>query len=505
MSDPRPSAHRLFAILDWFIQPRKAHELPPDDVARARFLVGLLGLATLTAVFFAVHLLLVGGPWSNVVVCAVSALGYGAMLVWLRRSDDLRVVAATFAVVMSFAVAGSAFMGAGYRIAGSPWAIAAPMVITYLAGLRYGVFSAVSLAAAGLAMFFLESAGAWSPNPLAVQYLNAPSTTLPLWLISLAGLLLVSGLFEAAQRRSRHRLELSVRQLSSTQRQLIEASRAAGMAEVATTVLHNVGNVLTSVNVSAGLVSETVQGSKVASLARACELLREHRAGLGDFFRSDKGELLFSYLMRLPEVLADEQAMVSRELATLCKNIDHIKAIVATQQAHAVARGGVLERLSFAELVDEALGFGMTSPQHGIELERDYQEIPEVTVDRHRIFQIVVNLVSNAQHALTAADAAARRIALRLRRSGDRLQLAVADTGCGIAPENLSRIFNQGFTTRKNGHGFGLHASALAAAELGGSLRCHSDGPGRGATFTLDLPVLFHGAAADTQPHSDVA
>jgi two-component system NtrC family sensor kinase len=59
----------------------------------------------------------------------------------------------------------------------------------------------------------------------------------------------------------------------------------------------------------------------------------------------------------------------------------------------------------------------------------------------------------------------------------------------GIAPENLTRIFSHGFTTRTDGHGFGLHSAALAAQQMGGRLTAQSDGPGRGATFTLELPV----------------
>ena len=58
-----------------------------------------------------------------------------------------------------------------------------------------------------------------------------------------------------------------------------------------------------------------------------------------------------------------------------------------------------------------------------------------------------------------------------------------------IPAASLGRIFTLGFTTRKDGHGFGLHSAALAAAEMGGSLVAESDGLGQGATFTLELPM----------------
>ena len=104
---------------------------------------------------------------------------------------------------------------------------------------------------------------------------------------------------------------------------------------------------------------------------------------------------------------------------------------------------------------------------------------------------ILVNLVSNARQALDTTASGERRLHISLARAAnDRVHITLRDNGVGIAPELLTRIFQYGFTTRREGHGFGLHSSALAAQELGGSLRVHSEGPGQGATFTLDLPYL---------------
>ena len=69
------------------------------------------------------------------------------------------------------------------------------------------------------------------------------------------------------------------------------------------------------------------------------------------------------------------------------------------------------------------------------------------------------------------------------------MKISYIDNGIGIPADNLTRIFGHGFTTRKEGHGFGLHSGALAAKELGGALTVESDGPGKGATFTLEFPI----------------
>jgi C4-dicarboxylate-specific signal transduction histidine kinase len=125
-----------------------------------------------------------------------------------------------------------------------------------------------------------------------------------------------------------------------------------------------------------------------------------------------------------------------------------------------------------------------------VQVVREYTAAPSVPVDKHKVLQVLVNLVRNAKFALNDSGRKDKRLTVRVETDGDGfVKLSVIDNGVGIPPEHLTRIFEHGFTTRKNGHGFGLHSGALAAKDLGGSLHVHSDGPGRGATFTLTLPL----------------
>ena len=113
-----------------------------------------------------------------------------------------------------------------------------------------------------------------------------------------------------------------------------------------------------------------------------------------------------------------------------------------------------------------------------------------MAVDKHSVLQILLNLLRNAEEAIDDAGKPEKLIRVRIRRYGDdRVRIEVSDTGVGLAPENLTRIFAHGFTTKPHGHGFGLHSGALAAKQLGGALWAESDGPGLGATFTLELPT----------------
>jgi signal transduction histidine kinase len=288
--------------------------------------------------------------------------------------------------------------------------------------------------------------------------------------------------------------------LGEMHRTLVDISRQAGMAEIATGVLHNVGNTLNSVNVSTGLVIELLRKSRLAGLHKTADLLREHTLDLGTFLTTDpQGQKLPAYLIALAGQLQQEHDTLLQEMRSLSTSVEHINAIVSMQQKHARASGAV-ESLHVPQLIDEALRLHAISLERmGILIERDYTDMPPIVVDRHKLLQILVNLLSNAQQAVVESGKKDKRMSIRVRMAdgGARIRLEVSDNGVGIAPENLSRMFTQGFTTKKNGHGFGLHISALAATEMKGRLTCASPGLQQGTTFTLELPTV-----ADLQVNS---
>jgi signal transduction histidine kinase len=277
--------------------------------------------------------------------------------------------------------------------------------------------------------------------------------------------------------------------LEHVHRQLLETSRKAGMAEVASSVLHNVGNVLNSVNVSSTCVTENLRKSKSATLGRVVKMLQEHEGDLSAFFATDsRARNLPVFLAQLADRLAIERATALEELAQLQKNIEHIKDIVAMQQTYAKI-SGVTETVQITDLVEDTLQMNMDSfTHHEVRIVRDFTDVPPVTVEKHKVLQILVNLVRNAKQACQATARPDKTMTLRVFNGDGRVKVAVSDNGIGISPENLARIFNHGFTTKKNGHGFGLHSGALAAKEMGGALRVESEGVGEGATFTLEIP-----------------
>lgn len=284
----------------------------------------------------------------------------------------------------------------------------------------------------------------------------------------------------------RKRAEEELRELQS---QHLDAARRAGMAEIATSVLHNVGNVLNSVNISASIIRDKLKSSGTTDLRAATDLMTQHLDNLGAFVSSDtRGKHLPRFLIQLSQKMSGDEQQIIEELKSLSKSVDHIKGIVSVQQSYA-GGAGFLEELPLANLVEDAIRINAQSlSRHNIEIIREFEELPLILTDKQKVLQILVNLVSNAKHALVEADQPTPKLKIRiLRANADHVHIEVVDNGIGIRPENLTRIFSHGFTTRKDGHGFGLHSAANLAREMDGALTVHSEGLGKGATFVLDL------------------
>lgn len=291
-------------------------------------------------------------------------------------------------------------------------------------------------------------------------------------------------------RTTNQSLTVEIAERRRLEQALIDTSRKAGMAEVATGILHNVGNVLNSVNISAQVMREKLQRSPLPHLARTAQLVLAQGDRLPRFLQEDpKGRLVPNFIVKVSEALAVEHAAMAAELGELTKNIDHIKEIVAAQQTLAKT-AAVIETVPAEDLFGEALRVSQTSlSRHGITIEKRFLPGISVTADRNQILQVLVNFVTNAIHAVKPNPPDQRHLVLDVVAVHDRVVFSVADNGVGIAAENLNRIFNHGFTTRRDGHGFGLHSGALAARALGGAVRVKSDGPGCGALFTLEIPT----------------
>ncbi|HYO68681.1 MAG TPA: ATP-binding protein [Archangium sp.] len=286
------------------------------------------------------------------------------------------------------------------------------------------------------------------------------------------------------------RVEERTRELKTVHGQLVQTARQAGMAEIATNVLHNVGNVLNSVYTSSQLARSQVGELRVEHVSKVATLLEENQADLQRFVTQDeRGRNVLPFLNKLGQNLLKERQEICTLLEDVGRYTEHIGDIVKVQQNHA-RTPRMSEPVLLSALVDDALRINAAAlTRHQVKEARQLCFLPPVMTDKHKVLMILVNLISNAKYAMDGTPVEQRILTVTLDLPvPDRVRIAIQDNGMGISQELLTRIFQYGFTTRRDGHGVGLHSSAVAAQELGGSLTVHSEGPGRGATFTLELP-----------------
>lgn len=280
-------------------------------------------------------------------------------------------------------------------------------------------------------------------------------------------------------------------ELRTTQEKLVETARKAGMADVATDILHQVGNILNSVNVSVHSIEEKVLNSQAMNLKKVTDMISKHADDLATFLTEDyRGKHIPVYLTEASKLIVDDHADITKNLRTLIRNVKHIEQVIKAQPGYAKI-GGTEVLANINEVIENAIRInnaGLKSNEINFKL--DLAELPSFHMEKQSVLQILVNLISNGIYALTASKEREKTLKIRSYRHGkDRLRIEVEDNGIGIPKENMVKIFTHGFTTRQDGQGFGLHSSAIAAKVIGGSLTVHSNGINQGATFTLELPL----------------
>jgi signal transduction histidine kinase len=276
----------------------------------------------------------------------------------------------------------------------------------------------------------------------------------------------------------------------TAQKKLVDTARQAGMAEMVSNVLHNVGNALNSVGVTTSMLQRRTAGSRIDSLSQLAKIIQDQGEHLAQYLTEDpRGRKVPDFLLSLSEHLLNENQQNAADIKALERHLQHVRDIIHLQQDYSRTRG-LTDSMSIKDVIEDALWLNSEqNKKHGILIEKDCEPIPPCWIDRHRLLQILINLLSNARNALVKRDISEKTIRISMKRhQDDRIRITVADNGDGIDPKNLIRIFQHGFTTRKEGHGFGLHSSAIAARELSGSLTAYSKGKGHGAVFVIDAP-----------------
>jgi tetratricopeptide (TPR) repeat protein len=290
--------------------------------------------------------------------------------------------------------------------------------------------------------------------------------------------------------KQKNQLSKTLKELQETQKMLMDTAHRAGMAEIATGILHNVGNVLNSVKVSSQLLKEKIISSKVNNLQKVLTLMEEHTNDIGEFITVDeKGKMLPTYLLKVGATLKEEQNNSLKELSTLHSGINHIEEIIAVQQSYAGV-SGLVEKVALSDMMDDVLKMHSEMfRKYKIKITKKYSKTKPILIEKGKLIQVFVNLLKNSKESLETKDDKNRVITINILEDKQHQTVEITDNGAGISKENLTRIFSYGFSTKKEGKGFGLHTSALAMTEMKGKLNAESKGDGKGAKFIVSIPV----------------
>lgn len=279
--------------------------------------------------------------------------------------------------------------------------------------------------------------------------------------------------------------------LKEIQKQLLVAAHKAGMAEIATDSLHNIGNILNSVKTSAYVIAEEIDKSPMKAFSNTCDLIRNHQENLEAFVKSDpRGLKSIEYFLKLEENFKMTFQEAKDNIDRLNQKIDSISAVVAAQQNYATAVT-FTETVNLIDVIEETLViFNELKINKEISIIKKIEDISEVTLQKSKLQHVLINLFKNAAISLQNSDSNEKTLEIEVFEEDGFVSLVVSDNGEGIEKENLNKIFTHGFTTHEGGSGFGLHSCANSVAEMGGTITADSEGRGKGARFHMKLPVF---------------
>jgi two-component system, NtrC family, sensor kinase len=294
-----------------------------------------------------------------------------------------------------------------------------------------------------------------------------------------------------------------VTRVAESRTQLVDQSYQAGLAELAKGVLHNLGNAMTPIGVRLAGVSERL---RLAPADDASEAVAELRRGTADAARRADLEEFVQLACR---ELAHTVKSSREDLAVMQRQTTVVQSALA-EQMRTARNEHVIEPVRLTELIAQSLEIVPDACRARLAIDSDetLRKVGVVRVARTVLRLVLQNLIINAADAIRDAgrDKGRLRVSAEIVSEADRRQLHLQcrDDGVGIPGENLERVFEKGFSTksRETNQGIGLHWCANAIGALGGRIWAESDGPGRGASLHLLVPLA---APASLAPPASLA
>ena len=280
---------------------------------------------------------------------------------------------------------------------------------------------------------------------------------------------------------------------------------AQGRLEVMDTILHNIGNAITSVAIGIGTLKEELANNPlIERLSALSETVKAHAEDWGDYVQHDpQGQQVRPFLLALAADFIEQNRELSRTVERVNGQTNHIVDIVRAQRGFA-SKAMTSKDVNLRQAISGALKIVQDSfASRGIQTQVNCGDAPaEIRIQESQFNQMLVNLLKNAMEAIDELKKSGGlkgppRIEIRACIQQDFLVLEVQDNGIGIEQKNLKTIFGAGYTTKREGSGLGLHSAANFVAGSGGKIQPLSDGYGTGTTMRVTLRLNSAGRDGD--------
>ncbi len=274
--------------------------------------------------------------------------------------------------------------------------------------------------------------------------------------------------------------------LDNTYKTFTDQAHKEGMANIATEILHNIGNILNSVNTSVQFMREVITTPVFDDLTMANHLLNMNITDIDNFISNDiKGKKLMEFYVNLGKSFDILQNHLSNHIHRLDYKVNSINDIIVAQQNFAVEKA-IVEELDIISVLDDSLKLHLSSlDKYKIEIIKNYLYRPKILAQRSKLMHIFFSLISNAKESFLDILRESRYIRITVYNDSTGKYICIEDNGCGIRSDLLEKIFTYGYTTKKEALGFGLHRCTSYMKDMAGEIWAESDGPDKGATFVL--------------------
>ncbi|MDZ7814734.1 MAG: ATP-binding protein [Planctomycetota bacterium] len=276
-------------------------------------------------------------------------------------------------------------------------------------------------------------------------------------------------------------------ELLISQNKLVAHAHSSGMAHVASEVLHNIGNAVNSINVRLKNISESIEREKLPSrLRRVADLYSENGDG------ETEQTAAAGYMAALAEAVDKSRQQLIENVNFINEKLDHVSEIISLQQSVASVRG-IIEKVNVKDLIVDAMEINREAiTKRNIKVRFMFGEVPVIRVEKNKLIQVLVNIIKNAIEAIDSSDSERDEmvVSASYSKKTEMVSIDVKDSGIGMTAEVRANLFKFGFTTKEQGSGFGLHSSYNLIKAMGGTINAQSEGKGKGATFSIELPLM---------------